>query len=61
MGGHRGIPNADSEPDNLERSARGNPEEMSHKSDSNYHKDTTLSLSESALVSNHTYCTIFPS
>ena len=38
------VPNTDSEPDNLKRSARGNPEEMTHKSDSNHHKDTTLSF-----------------
>ena len=46
MGGHWGIPNTDSEPDNLKRSARGNPEEMTHKSDSNCHEGVTQQLSE---------------
>ena len=38
--------------------ARGNPEEIIHMGDSNYHQGE--SLSEAAHVSTHTYCTLLP-
>ena len=38
--------------------AKGNPEEMPHKSDLNYHEDCTLSESTSVFI--HTSVTLFP-
>ena len=60
MGGSCDIPNMDSEPGKFKRLAKGNLEEMPHKSDSSCHEGATqqLSLPESTRVSFHTDCTI---
>ena len=57
MGGSWDIPNTDSEPGKARWSAKGNPEEMPHISDSSYHKGATLSLSLLLCLSTHT---LFP-
>ena len=56
MGGSRDKPNTDSEPGKSKRLAKGNLEEMPHKSDLDDHKGETLS--QPSHVSNHTYCTL---
>ena len=56
--------NMDCEPDKSKWLPKENPEEMPHKSNSNYLKGMTQQLrnspSESACVSIYTYCTLFP-
>ena len=44
LGGSWDIPNKASEPDKARWLVKGNPEEMPHKTDSNYHEAVTLSL-----------------
>ena len=58
MGGYWNIPNMNSEPDKSKWLAKGNPEEMSHKSDSNCHEGVTLS--EPTLVPTHKVLDSFP-
>ena len=53
MGGSLDIPNSDSEPGKSKWLAKGNQEEMPHVSDG-------AILSESARVSIHIHCTLFP-
>ena len=53
MGGPQYIPDMDSEPGKARWLAKGNPEEMPPKSDSNYTEGMTLS--ESIYVSIHMY------
>ena len=57
-GGSWDTPNMDSEPDRSRWLAKGNPEEMPHKIDSNHHKG--MALPRSTCVSIHTYCTLSP-
>ena len=62
MGRSWDIPNMNCEPGQSKWLAKGNPEEITHKSNSNCHGGETqlLSLPESAHVSVYTYCTFFP-
>ena len=61
MQAHRGgswdVPNIDSETGKSKWLAKGDPEEMPHISDLNYHKGTTLSLSPPVCLST---CILFP-
>ena len=57
MGGPWDKPNMDSESGKARWSARGNPEEIPHMSDSSYHEGATLSLSPPVCLSTHT---LFP-
>ena len=60
MGGSWDTPNTDCGPGKSEWLAKGNPEEIPHKSNANCHEGATQGLSpESARVSLHTSCTLF--
>ena len=59
MGGSWVIPSMDCEPGKSKSLAKGNGEEISHKSSSNCHEGATQQLSPSLRVSIHTYCTFF--
>ena len=53
MGGPWNKPNTDSEPGKARWLAKGNPEEMPHVRDSNYHEGATLSLSPPVCAYSH--------
>ena len=62
LGGAEHTPDMNCEPGKSKWLAKGNPEEMSHESNSNGHEGVTQrsSLSPLLCLSLYTYCTLFP-